>query len=313
MSQPVVTNPKPCRSLAVRLFSLLSIFLTRPFAMALAITAFATSAQAQSICSANGVQLQILGSGGPFGSGRASAGYLLWIDGQSRLMVDAGGGTFARFHEAGANLQDLEKLALSHFHPGHSAELPALLWPQNGELTISGPSGSAEFPSVDAYLDGLLGPNGVFRVLNQRFDIDSVMIDVGSPATEVLSSDSMTISAKGVPHGDVPTLAYRVETSAGSIAFSSDQNGSDPSFTEFVQGVDVLVVHFAGNEDGSGRGDLHAKPSVWGKIASDANVGRLVLSHLMSNQNIENNVDALKQVWTGPLTIAEDLMCLEIK
>ena len=39
----------------------------------------------------------------------------------ARIMVDAGGGTFARFHEAGARVDDLELLALSHFHPDHSS------------------------------------------------------------------------------------------------------------------------------------------------------------------------------------------------
>ena len=65
-------------------------------------------------CGANDFALQILGSGGPFGNGRASAGYLLWIDGQSRIMIDAGGGTFAHFGEAGANIADLQLLAISH-------------------------------------------------------------------------------------------------------------------------------------------------------------------------------------------------------
>ncbi len=300
-------NHQSKRALAAKLLSLLFLF---PVLITFAQLA---QGQTQAQCSAEGVQLQILGSGGPFGSGRASAGYLLWIDGYSRLMVDAGGGTFARFHEAGANLQDLQLLAISHFHPDHSAELPALLWPQSGDLAIAGPSGTAAFPSVDEFLEGLLGPDGVFRVLNGRFEIDSIMVDINSAAEQILSDDFMTISAKGVPHGDVPTLAYRVETSAGSIAFSSDQNGSDASFTEFVRGVDVLVVHFAGNEDGSGRGDLHARPSVWGQIASDAGVGRLVLSHLMSNQDIASNLDALKQTWAGPLSVAEDLMCLQLR
>ena len=49
-------------------------------------------------CGDTGVSLQVLGSGGPFGAGRASAGYLVWVDGVSRIMVDAGGGTFVRFH-----------------------------------------------------------------------------------------------------------------------------------------------------------------------------------------------------------------------
>lgn len=290
-----------CSAVRVRLLSTILLAL------------FVVNVQAQSNCSGNGVQLQILGSGGPFGSGRASSGYLLWIDGQSRLMVDAGGGTFARFHEAGASIADLQLMALSHFHPDHSAELAALLWPQSGELTIAGPTGTGAFPSLDEYLDGLFGAGGVFRVLNQRFQFESITVDVNGSSTEVLRENSLLVSAKGVPHGDVPALAFRAEVGAASIAFSSDQNGSDSSFTEFVRDVDVLVVHFAGNEDGSGRADLHASPSTWGRIATDAGVGRLVLSHLSATQNFEDNLAALNEAYTGPLSIAEDLMCLPVR
>ena len=264
-------------------------------------------------CGANDFALQILGSGGPFGNGRASAGYLLWIDGQSRIMIDAGGGTFSHFHEAGANIADLQLLAISHFHPDHSAELPALLWPQNGPLTIVGPSGDKAFPSVGEFIDGLFGIDGVFRVLNDRFQFRTIEVDINDEASEILNERSVVVRSLGVPHGDVPALGFRVEVGGRSIAFSSDQNGTDPRFVEFVKGVDLLVVHFAGNEDGSGRADLHAKPSVWGEIANEAKVGRLILSHLSINQNFESNLDALKAVYSGPLTVAEDLMCMSVE
>jgi len=264
-------------------------------------------------CGANDFALQILGSGGPFGNGRASAGYLLWIDGQSRIMIDAGGGTFAHFHEVGANIADLQLLAISHFHPDHSAELPALLWPQNGPLTIVGPSGDKAFPSIAEFIDGLFGIDGVFRVLNDRFQFRTIEVDINDEASEILNERSVVVGSLGVPHGDVPALGFRVEIGGRSIAFSSDQNGTDPSFVEFVKDVDLLVVHFAGNEDGSGRADLHAKPSVWGKIANEAEVGRLILSHLSINQNFESNLEALKAVYSGPLTIAEDLMCMPVE
>jgi len=94
-------------------------------------------------------------------------------------------------------------------------------------------------------------------------------VDVNGDATEILHKNSVVVKSLGVPHGDVPALSFRVEVGNQSIAFSSDQNGTDPRFIEFVKGVDLLVVHFAGNEDGSGRADLHAKPSVWGKIANE--------------------------------------------
>jgi ribonuclease BN (tRNA processing enzyme) len=121
----------------------------------------------------------------------------------------------------------------------------------------------------------------------------------------------LQVTASGVPHGDVPTLAFRVEYQGASYVFSSDQNGTDPAFVEFARGADVLVVHFAGSEYGTGLvAELHAKPSVWGRIASAAEVGRLVLSHISSNQDLEANLEILQENYTGPLTVGEDLLCI---
>ena len=72
------------------------------------VLATAAASPARAACGDTGVSLQVLGSGGPFGAGRASAGYIVWVDGVSRIMVDAGGGTFVRFHQAGVVLADLQ-------------------------------------------------------------------------------------------------------------------------------------------------------------------------------------------------------------
>ena len=70
-----------------------------------------SSAVAQEQCPATGVAVQILGSGGPLaGTGRASSSYAVWVDGRSRVMVDAGGGSFLRVGESGVQLADLGKL-----------------------------------------------------------------------------------------------------------------------------------------------------------------------------------------------------------
>lgn len=273
------------------------------------------SVQAWAACGETGVALQVLGSGGPFGVGRASAGYLVWVDGESRFMVDAGGGTFARFHEAGARMAELDLLALSHFHPDHASEVPALLWPRGATLRVSGPSGSAGFPSVNGFVEGLFGTDGVFRILNSRVMLDTVAVDVARSApTEVLADGRVRIQGVGVPHGEVPTVGYRIDVGESSVAFSSDQNGSDPAFTDFVRGVDVLVVHFAGSEESAGVvSDLHAQPSVWGQMATDADVGRLVLSHLSANQDLDENVNHLRTRYRGALTVADDLLCVPLQ
>ena len=73
------------------------------------------------VCPASkGAALQVLGSGGPVADdGRASSGYLIWIDGKSRFLIDAGGGVFLRFGEAAARFEDLEFIAISHFLRNH--------------------------------------------------------------------------------------------------------------------------------------------------------------------------------------------------
>jgi ribonuclease BN (tRNA processing enzyme) len=59
---------------------------------------------------------------------RASTSYLLWIDAQAKILVDMGGGAFLRFGQAQAKFSDLSLIAISHLHPDHVSDLPALLW-----------------------------------------------------------------------------------------------------------------------------------------------------------------------------------------
>lgn len=284
---------------------------------------FMAAPAVQAACDSSPVVLQVLGSGGPFGTGRASAGYLIWIDGVGRIMVDAGGGTFARFHEAGGKVDDLELIAISHFHPDHSAELPALLWVKPTDMTVSGPTGSDGYPSADEYVAGLFGPDGVFRAVTNGEGLETVMVDVStSEPTDIFASESVKVRGMSVPHGIVPAIGYRIDVGDASIAFSSDQNASDPRFAEFASSVDVLVVHVAVPETATGFGaDLHARPSAWGQLATDANVGMLVLSHLSAIAPRDEDGDLsgfdeklahLRSRYDGPFIIAEDLMCIPV-
>ena len=149
------------------------------------------------------------------------------------------------------------------------------------------------------------------------------MVDVTrKESTEVFASDSMRVRALGVPHGIVPAIGYRIDVGDVSIAFSSDQNGSDPAFAEFASGVDILVVHLAVPESASGFAiDLHAKPSIWGQMATDADIGTLVLSHLTrvpphtaegDLPGFDEKLKYLRSTYDGPLIIGEDLMCIPV-
>src|SRR5512134_3472413 len=101
--------------------------------------------------------IQILGSGGPMSNrDRASTSYLLWIDAQAKILVDVGGGAFLRFGQSQAKLGDLSLVAISHLHPDHVSDLPALLWlshlSRKEPLTIVGPSGNDLVPAFPTFL-----------------------------------------------------------------------------------------------------------------------------------------------------------------
>ena len=275
------------------------------------------------IYAANPVTVQILGSGGPQINGeRASASYLLWMDGRARMLVDAGGGAYLRFGQASAKLIDLWLIGVSHLHPDHVSDLPALLWLSNQTrqepLPVAGPSGNDAVPGFPTFLSRLFDQkNGAFQVLGATLggagggvplDVGVVDVTNAEPST-VLDRQEVTVTALGIPHGSIPALAYRVQAGDALIVFSTDQTGTNPRFTEFARDADVLVMHLATI---AGDSPLHASPAVVGRVARDAGVGRLILSHI-GLFDLEPAVAEVKKYYAGPLTVGADLQCTPVR
>ena len=275
-----------------------------------------------------GLTVQVLGSGGPEATGRrASASYLVWLDGRARLLIDIGSGASLRFGASGARFEDLDLVALTHLHTDHSAELPSLLksgyfTERTRPLLLSGPTGSDRFPDLEGFVEALLGANtGAFRYLSGYLDgsdglvrLDRRTLDHrGRTPQAVYRGDGIDVSAIGVSHGIVPALAYRVTYRDKTIVFSGDQNGDDPEFIDFAHGADILIMHHAVPE-GAGRvaARLHALPSEIGTIASASATPHLVLSHLMrrSERALEQSLEIIAARYDGKVTVAEDLLCL---
>jgi ribonuclease BN (tRNA processing enzyme) len=273
-------------------------------------------ATSQAACSPGGVQLQILGSGGPGDSmGRASSAYVLWVDGESKVLLDAGSGSKNHFYQSGASMDQVDLVALSHLHPDHSVELPAILWPGGGTFDLAGPGGSDAFPSISRFTDLIFGEDGVFEVFQGRVDINVIEVNT-SQVNQVWQQDGITVTGMGVPHGNVPTIGYRIEVGDTSIGFSSDQTGSNPAFIDFIRDVDTLVIHMSANENATGIiADLHATPSVWGQMAESASAGQVIISHISTSDpdQLQENVEILRENYAGRIVVAEDLMCVELR
>ena len=279
-----------------------------------------------------GVVLQVLGSGGPIADdGRASSGYVVWHDGRSRVLIDAGGGTFLRFGEAGASFAELDVVGLSHLHTDHSADFPALLKSgyfsdRTRALTVVGPGRSEPFPGVAEYLDRILDPRtGAYRYLSDYLaggdaGVTLVVHEAGSDANGAETvfeapGGSLTVDALPVPHGIVPALGFRVRVGGKTIVFGSDQNGSDDRFVDFARDADVLVMHMVVPEGVTGPASrLHAEPSRIGGIAQAAGAKTLLLSHLMARslRDLDANVGRVRARFDGSTIVARDLACVPL-
>jgi len=299
------------------------------------ILAARSGALAQS-CGADSTAVQILGSGGPaLNPERASTSYLLWVGGQARMLVDMGGGAYLRFGQSRAKTSDLALVAISHLHPDHVSDLPAFLWLSHTVRTeplpivgpsagrgAAGPAGNDVAPDFQTFLSRLFDEKScAFQVLGGAFGgkgngvrLNVSTVDVlKTEPTKVFEGHGMKVTALGIPHASMPTIAYRVEAPDGSVVFSSDQNGTDPRFIDFARDADTLIMHLQ-VPAGTTNNPLHAAPAVVGRLARDAHVRRLIISHIgLAGATLEAALADLKTVYTGPLTVGADLQCTPLR
>jgi len=274
----------------------------------------------------NGVVLQVLGSGGPIADdGRASSSYLVWIDGEARALIDAGGGAFLRFGESGASFEELDFVGLSHFHTDHSADFPALLKSgsfsnRDRPLHVAGPRAGGPFPGLKAWLRSMLDADtGAYGYLSGFLDGTGgrpmlVSREVaGDQPVMVYRNDDFTVDAMPVPHGIVPAVAFKIIAGGETLVFATDQNGTNAEFTEFARDASILVMHLVIPETATGIATrLHARPGVVGAVAGDAAPGKLLLGHFMARslRDIDDNVELVREAYNGEVILAEDLACI---
>lgn len=280
-------------------------------------------------CGPVGVQVQVLGAGGPdLDDDQASTGYVIWVDGEARVLVDAGPGTAAHFEEAGGDLADLDAILLSQLRADHSADLSAYIAGSRNvrrtePLPLYGPDGGSLTPGLNEWVDLMFGPRGAYRYLADQFSTLSTngfevvpyeLETSGRKRISVMRRDGLVISAIPTDHGPYPSLAWRVDVDGVGITFTGDTGNRRQTVVDLAEGSTLLVAHHGSPENvrGSAR-ELHMPPSQIGKLAADADVNMVILSHRSSrtrgreNQSRREITDRFK----GVVVFANDLECWE--
>ena len=301
-------------------------------ALAVLVLAVCSCAVVSAQLTPSSLEVLVLGSGGPGAGGRAASSYLVLVDGIPRILVDAGPGSFVRLGEAQASLADLGLVLLTHLHIDHAGELPGLFKARAVssagpiEFNVWGPAGSpgggqnTYFPSTSGLMQLLFGPKGAYAYLR---DFAAPMMihahDIQTPLgnaepRQILKQGAVSITAIAGHHGDAPSVIYRVEHAGRSVTFSGDIDAAGlPALRRIARSTDLLVFNSVVLDPPGSPAvlySLHTPPSSIGKLAQDAGVRALLLSHI--SPAVEGNRDAVLQSirgnYPGAVTFAKDGM-----
>lgn len=260
---------------------------------------------------------------------RSAPAQVIVVNGAS-YVVDCGNGVARQLALAGVPLSSLRGVFITHHHSDHNADygnLFLLAWAANLERRVP-----AYGPPP------LVGMTEKFLDMN-RFDIDTRVDDEGLPLLDGLiapsevtrecvvhEDENVRVTATLVNHPPIETaLAYRFDTADRSIVISGDtapsQNlvrlaaGADVLVHEvmYLPALDTMVAGFNGKTLRKHLLASHTDVDQVGRIAQDAGVKTLVLSHF-----VPTDVDIADETWRkhasqgfdGDVVVGRDLMVL---
>ena len=245
-------------------------------------------------------------------------------------VVDCGYGVSRQLLKAGVSLDRLRYIFITHHHSDHNIEYGPLIY----NAWITG------LPvHVDAY-----GPNGLRKMTRDffsymKFDIDTRIVDEGRPDPRkavfahdfakpgvVMQNDDVKVSAFPVRHPPIKqSYAYRFDARDRSVVISGD-TAYVPELAEFAKGADVLVhevMYWPGVEALLKRlpnakrlrehlKAAHTLPEDVGRIAAQAGVNTLVLSHFVPGDDPtipdEQWSEGVRRHFKGRIIVGKDLM-----
>jgi len=249
------------------------------------------------------VRLTVVGCAGSYPNAMSPAScYVIEHDGQ-RIVLDMGNGSLGALHSVFDPLapDSIQAVLLSHCHIDHCADLASLFVARHHygprdlpRLVVYGPSDTKERL---ASIYGMRDPS----LIDESFDLR-----VHQPTAEV---GAFTITTAPAAH---PVEAYSIRATAGghSITYSGD-TGPTSTLVELSHGTDIALFEasFVGHDNPP---DLHMSGADAGRVAASANVGSLLLTHLVARNDEVQVLDEARAVFAGPIAVARPALSLTV-
>ncbi|HYU18181.1 MAG TPA: MBL fold metallo-hydrolase [Chloroflexota bacterium] len=283
--------------------------------------------------------LYILGAGTPTPTpARFGSSYVAHVGGDY-LMFDCGPAATHKLVKAGLFPTQIDYLFFTHHHFDHDVDYPCFLlcrWDQSvgkeQQLQVFGPS------LTETITDRILGDNGAFshdwkaRVnapVSQRVHVNRggvlprkppivAVKDVGPGP--VYSGRDWRVTSAPAEHVQpwLDSLAYRLDSSDGSIVFTGDTQPCQ-TVVDLARDADVMIcMCWDDQEVMVEKGEAPGQCGTTGaaRMAQEANVRKLVLSHmgprLSTHGPLEKGIGDVKRIYDGEVLFAEELMSVDL-
>ena len=250
------------------------------------------------------MRITILGSGTSIPHPqRASPGLVIRWD-ETTILVDPSSGSLHRAERYGTSTKSIDYVFLSHFHPDHTGDIAPLLFAlRNSEyfkaqpLTLLGPSGLREFHRglLDFYGDWI-------RLEPGRLEIQEI--------NDCQQLDGGSVRSFPVVHTN-NSLGFQFTDSKGKVFAYSGDTDYCPGLIELARGADAALIE--ASQPSSLKIEGHLTPQLAGKVAREAGVRRLIITHLYP---VCDDYDLLSEIrssgYEGPADVAFDGMKLTL-
>ncbi len=275
------------------------------------------------------MELILLGTGCPAVHSERYGPAQLIRHGDTAVLVDCGSGVTQRLVEAGLSGRELDAILLTHLHSDHIVDLFQLIvssWHQGRDRPqrVYGP------PGTRRYVEGLMAlwrPELDQRIAHERRPSTAALqVEVEEfGAGPLLHSEALDVTAVEVDHRPVVHAYGFVFEAKGARLVVSGDTRPCPTLSAAARGADALVhevfVHrelpvvegLRSAETVANVAAYHTLSEQVGKIAAEAGVGMLILTHFVPpGCDRAGLLTEVASDFAGPVVLGEDLMTVDV-
>jgi ribonuclease BN (tRNA processing enzyme) len=216
------------------------------------------------------------------------------------LVFDLGSGAMRGMLHAGLDPFAVDSILFTHFNPDHTVDVVPLLFSikygaeeeRTRPLCLTGPE------PFRSFWDSLTDVWGEFMVGDYPTRVSELPHECTSP----LDLPGCRLSWSPAEHRP-ESIAYRLETEDGGFAYTGDTEYSE-SVVDLARDARTLLVECSFPDDSPVPG--HLTPSSAARIASEAGVERVVLTHIYPTADELDLAAEVGRGYDGEVLVARD-------